>query len=108
MQPFRIYLCALFALLQLPAVLATPPQRLIIQFDISLNAEQKQTLNQQLHAIIQSDFSVLPHSTEQMWIIVINPPLDTSRFDKMNAEISQLQHIQYVELDQVMNRLHQK
>ena len=108
MQPFRIYFCALFALLQLPAVLATPPQRLIIQFDISLNAEQKQTLNQQLHAIIQSDFSVLPHSTEQMWIIVINPPLDTNRFDKMNAEISQLQHIQYVEPDQVMNRLHQK
>ena len=100
-----IYMCLLFALLQVNTLVAGPPQRLIIQFDDALSTEQKKTLNQQLQSIIKSGFSILPHSTEQRWIIVISPPLDKSSLEKAYAEISRLGHVAYAEPDQVMDVL---
>ncbi len=99
-----IYLSALFVLLHVNSVLAGPPQRLIIQFDAPLSTEQQQSLNLQIHSIIKSGFSVLPHSTTQRWIIDINPPLDESSLEKANAEISRLQHVEYSEPDQGLDR----
>lgn len=103
MKISRFYLYLLFVLLQASTVFAAPSQRLIIQFDAALSAEQKQTLTQQIQSIIKTDFSVLPYSTEQRWIIVINPPLDKIHLDKANEEISKLERVKYVEPDQVMN-----
>lgn len=103
MKLSSIYKYVLFAFLHIGLLVAGPPQRLIIQFDAPLNTEQKQSLNQKILAIIKSGFSVLPHSTEQRWIIVINPPLDKTRLEKANAEISQLEHVEYAEPDQVMD-----
>lgn len=98
-----IYIYALLALLQASTVFAGPPQRLIIQFDVDLSAEQKQMLTQQIQSIVKTEITVLPHSTEQRWIIVINPPLDKTHLDKANEEISRLAHVKYVEPDQVLN-----
>ena len=98
-----ICLYLLFAFLQVTTLLAAPPQRLIIQFDAPLSTEQKQTLNQQIKSIVKSGFSVLPHSTGQRWIIVIHPPLDISSLEKADAEISRLEHVEYVERDQVLD-----
>ena len=47
MKLSRLVIYFLFALLQVNAVFAAPPQRLIIEFDTALNIEQKQTLQQQ-------------------------------------------------------------
>ena len=96
-------LCILSALLQVSMLFAGPPQRLIIQFDAPLSAEQKMILNRQVQSIVKSDISLLPHSTEQRWIVVINPPLNKYNFEKSTAEISRLAHVKYVEPDQVMH-----
>ena len=102
MKLSRLVIYFLFALLQVNAVFAAPPQRLIIEFDTALNIEQKQTLQQQIQAILKTAITVLPHSTAQRWIIIINPPLDAINLEKANAEISRLTHVKYVEPDQVM------
>jgi len=103
MQLPRIHLSVLSALLLAGSVLAGPPQRLIIQFDSPLSAAQKRTLDQQLRSIINSDFSVLPHSTDQRWIIVIHPALDNASLEKADAAISRLEHVEYAEPDQVLD-----
>jgi len=95
----------LLVFLQAQPVLAEPPQRLIIQFDTPLSAQQQKTLVLQIQSIIQSGFSVLPHSTDQKWIIVINPPIDKENFEKANAEIIRLEHVRYIETDLMMNAL---
>lgn len=104
-KPARIASYLLLVLLQTQPVLAEPPQRLIIQFDTPLSAQQQKTLTLQMQSIIQSGFSVLPHSTDQKWIIVIDPPIDKTNLEKTNAHISRLEHVQYVEPDQMMNKL---
>ena len=105
LNAFRSASFMLFAFLQIQTVLADPPQRMIIQFDTPLSVEQKQTLTQQMQSIIKSGISILPHSTEQKWIIVINPPIDKENLEKSNAEIIRLDHVRYVETDQMMNAL---
>lgn len=97
-----IYLYALFTLLLVNTAMASPPQRLIIQFDSSLNSDQKQKLNEQLKLIIEVDFTLLPHSTEQRWIIVVNPPLDKVNLKKISQKITGLEHVEYAEPDQLM------
>jgi hypothetical protein len=96
----------LFVLLQAGTVFAGPPQRLIIQFDTALSAEQRQVLQQQIQSLLKTEMTILPHSTEQRWIIVISPPLAAFDLEKANAAIARLEHVKYVEPDQVLNVLH--
>ena len=103
MNPPGIYIYTLAVFLQVGMLFAAPPQRLIIEFDAPLSAEQKMGLNRKILSIIKSDISVLPHSTEQRWIVVINPPLDKSNIDKSIEEISRLEHVKYVEPDMLMH-----
>jgi hypothetical protein len=102
MKLSSIYMCVLLAFLQVDMLFAGPPQRLIIQFDTPLSTEQKKTLNLQILSIIKSGFSVLPHGTEQRWIIAINSPLDKSSLEKAIEEISRLEQVKYAEPDQVV------
>jgi len=105
LNSFRIACFMLFSLLQAQTVLPDPQQRMIIQLDTPLSAEQRQTITQQMQSINQSGFTVLPHSTEQKWIIVINPPIDKETFENINSEIIRLEHVRYVETDQMMKAL---
>ena len=98
-----IYIYVLFALLLVNTAIASPPQRLIIQFDSCLSSEQKRKLNEQLRSIIDTDFILLAHSTEKRWIIAVNPPLDKVQLEKASKEITRLQHVEYAESDQLMN-----
>lgn len=95
----------LTTLLPVNAVISSPPQRLIIQFDTSLNAEQQQALDLQIKSIIKIGFSVSAQSTDQRWILNLNPALDEADLEKVTKELSKLDHVQYVEPDQVLKIL---
>ena len=104
MMRFYVHLCLFLACLPATILLASPAQRLIIQLDTALNAKQAQHMQKQIKSIIPSEFSILPYSTDQRWIIVITPALNESDLTKVNAEISRLKYVKYVELDQVMTK----
>lgn len=97
-----IFMSVLIPSILVNAAMAGPPQRLIIQFDSFLSAEQKQTLNEQIKLIINKDYTLLPHSTGQRWIIVVNPALDESDLQKAIKAMLRLEHVKYVEPDQVL------
>lgn len=105
MKAIRVASYVLCVCLLAPAVFAEPQQRLIIQFDKALSPAQQQALMQQLQFIMPSGFSVLPHSTDQRWIILISPPVDKPDLQKTHTDISTLEHVQYVEPERVMHRL---
>ena len=102
----RIFIYVLFPLLLVNAAIAGPPQRLIIQFDNSLSAEQQQALHHQIKSIFKTDYELLPHSTDQCWIVVVDPALNVLDLEKVIEEILKLDHVQYVEPDQVLIPLH--
>jgi len=97
-----VSIAALFAFLMVNTVIARPPQRMIIQFDSSLSSEQKQTLNDQIKLIIKTDYILQSHSTDQRWIVVMNPVLDETGLEKAIKAIIQLEHVKYAEPDYVM------
>lgn len=97
-----VFIAPLFAFLIVNTVIARPPQRIIIQFDSFLSSEQKQTLNDQIKLIIKTEYILLPHSTDQRWIVVMNPVLDDLSLEKVIKAINQLEHVKYAEPDYVM------
>ena len=101
-----IYTYLLFVLLLVNTVIAGPPQRLIIQFDSPLSAEQKQTLTKQIELILTTDYSLLPHSTDLRWIIVIDPVVDQLSLEQSIKAISRLEHVKYVEPDNLLEVFH--
>jgi len=98
----NVCLFALIPLLLLNNAIAGPPQRLIIQFDTTLNNEQKQTINEQINFIIRTDYKLLPHSTDQRWIIVVNPALNKADLNRVIEAMIELEHVKYVEPDQIL------
>lgn len=101
-----ISIFVLISLLLMNTAVAGPPQRLIIQFDTYLSEEQKQTLNQQIKSIIETDYQVLPHSTDQRWIMVVDPALNKADLDSVIEAIIELEHVKYVEPDQILEVFH--
>lgn len=101
-----ISIFVLIPLLLMNTAVAGPPQRLIIEFDTSLSEEQKQTLNQQIKSIIETDYQVLPHSTDQRWIMVVDPALNKADLDSVIEAIIELEHVKYVEPDQILEVFH--
>ena len=97
-----IVISALIPLLLGNAAIAGSPQRLIVQFDTSLSAENKQALNEQIKSIIKTDYDLLPHSTDRRWVIVINPALNELEVGKVIEDMLKLDHVKYVEPDRVL------
>jgi len=95
-------ICLLCIWLPLNTVGASPSQRLIVQFDTDISADHQQTLKQQLKSIIKSGYTLLPHSTSQKWIMLIDPSLSESELEKVINEMVRLDHVKYVEPDHVM------
>jgi len=96
----------LFIFLTVNAASAGPPQRLIVQFQSSLSSVQKQALDQQMKVIIQTGYDLLPHSTDQRWILVVNPELDESALQTVIEKIRKLEYVKYVEQDHVQKIFH--
>lgn len=97
-----IVMSALIPFSLVNAVIAGPSQRLIVQFDTSLSAEHKQTLNEQIKSIIKTDYGLLPHSTDRRWIIVITPALNELELGKAIEDMLKLDHVKYAEPDNVL------
>ncbi|MFW2372535.1 MAG: hypothetical protein ACN4GM_05385 [Gammaproteobacteria bacterium] len=106
MKIFNILILVLAPMLLVNAAIAGPAQRLIIQFDTSLSAEQKQALNQQMQLIIKTDYRLLPHSTDRRWIIVVDPALNKEDLNKVIEAMIRLEHVEYVEPDQILKVFH--
>jgi hypothetical protein len=85
-----------------PTGVAQPPVRLIIQFKSSLTTAQQFQLKEELNVILQSDFSILEHSSDERWIVKLNKG-NQVKIEQAIKEIKQLQTVKYVEQDQVLN-----
>lgn len=106
MKFFGVFLLLLAPLFLVNIALAGPPQRLIIQFDTSLNHEQKQVLNEKIQLIIKTEYTLLPHSTDQRWIINIDPALNKTDLNRVTEAITKLEIVTYAELDQLLKVFH--
>lgn len=93
MRISSFFICLLFIWLQLNTVSASPSQRLIVQVDTGVSADYQQTLKQQIKSIIKSDYTLLPHSTGQLWIMLIHPSLSEPELEKAINEMVRLDHV---------------
>ncbi len=85
--------------------IAQPPLRLIIQFKSSLTTTQQLQLKEELNLILQSDFSILQHSSDERWIVKLNEG-NQVKIEQAIKEIKQLQSVKYVEPDQVLKAVY--
>ena len=81
---------------------AAPPQRLIVQFKNPLSTEQHQSLFHKVESTLKKDITVLPHSTNQRWILLMDTALEGKDLEQALAELNKIDRIEYVEPDQVL------
>lgn len=99
------YVFIVSLLFPLNNAIANPPLRLIIQFNFSLNTEQQLQFKDQLNLILQSEFLILDHSSDNRWIVGLKSE-NQLKIEQAIEEIEQLESVKYVEPDQVLNIMH--
>lgn len=105
MKFYKIYRYVFIVSLLFNNAIANPPLRLIIQFEFSLDAIQKKRIKDQLTSILQSEYSVLAHSSDNRWIVKVKPESQV-KIEQAIDDIKRLESVKYVEPDQVLKAIH--
>ena len=97
-----ISIAIVFSLVFMKSVLASPPQRLIIYFDSILKKDEQHMVRARIKKIIETDYTLMPHSSQQKWIIQIPRLPEKDNLVKIINRISELEQVKFVEPDHVL------
>lgn len=92
----------IFLLVFVKTLMASPPQRLIIYFDSVLKTDEEYNIREKIKKIIETDYTLMPHSSQQRWIIQIPRLPEENYIVTIISRISELDQVKFVELDHVL------
>jgi len=94
-----VFLTSLFAC----ATVAQPQQRIIIGFAQTLSVDEQAALKKDVESLLKQPLQLVKPSTDQRWVVSLNPPLSPEQLDNAINNIKALPHVRYAETDSLMH-----